>query len=522
MQIGLRKYHLKPRRGFRERSEKKLLESILRGRLADDSEEIVPFRGRLAESSKDLRQASFVCDDFETSDPFEAVVYYIAVASKNSTMAHCDIIYMTFFIINVSVHVCDTMQHIHFLVLFQEMAESNAHVNKGKATEVATKTLLYTWGLGKSGQLGTGHEQTEHTPQIVKLPGDRKLHICLKQVACGGLYTGVLTDRGDIYTFGSGKYGRLGSGCEDTLPSPVKISVPDKVLQISCGSWHGAAVTCAGSLVVWGHRKGCGQSSADSTVAILTPPSVLRLTQEHRVVGVACGHNYTIAWTDAGRVMSWGSGHHGLLGHGSTNDISSPRVISALQEVDVVQAAAGYSHSAFVTSQGGVHVCGKGKDGALGIGETNLSDASSPVQVAFPESVHITKISCSVGEHHGHTLALTNDGRVFSWGGGYKGKLGLGHQDSRYTPTLIPPAHFNMESVTVVCAGGIHSTAATAAGSVFTWGCGSDGRLGHPEGQGHRYLFRSDIPKRVVGLGEKVKRALVACSYYHTAAIVEL
>ncbi|KAK7482222.1 hypothetical protein BaRGS_00026571 [Batillaria attramentaria] len=434
MQIGLRKYHLKPRRGFRERSEKKLLESILRGRLADDSEEIVPFRGRLAESSKDLRQASFVCDDFETSDPFEAVVYYIAVASKNSTMAHSDIIY----------------------------------------------------------------------------------------VACGGLYTGVLTDRGDIYTFGSGKYGRLGSGCEDTLPSPVKISVPDKVLQISCGSWHGAAVTCAGSLVVWGHRKSCGLSSADSTVAILTPPSVLRLTQEHRVVGVACGHNYTIAWTDAGRVMSWGSGHHGVLGHGSTNDISTPRVISALQEVDVVEAAAGYSHSAFVTSQGGVHVCGKGKDGALGIGETNLSDASSPVQVAFPESVHITKISCSVGEHHGHTLALTNDGRVFSWGDGYKGKLGLGHQDSRYTPTLIHPAHFNMESVTVVCAGGIHSTAATAAGSVFTWGCGSDGRLGHPEGQGHRYLFRSDIPKRVVGLGEKVKRALVACSYYHTAAIVEL
>ena len=39
-----------------------------------------------------------------------------------------------------------------------------------------------------------------------------------------------------------------------------------------------------------------------------------------------------------------------------------------------------------------------------------------------------------------------------------------------------------------VCAGGIHSSAVTVDGGVFTWGCGSDGRLGHPEAEGHRYL----------------------------------
>ena len=27
-------------------------------------------------------------------------------------------------------------------------------------------------------------------------------------------------------------------------------------------------------------------------------------------------------------------------------------------------------------------------------------------------------------------------------------------------------------------------------GAVWTWGCGSDGRLGHPEAEGHRYLYR--------------------------------
>ena len=298
------------------------------------------------------------------------------------------------------------------------------------------------------------------------------------------------------------------------------------VIQVSCGSWHGAAVTVSGGLMVWGHRKGCGTPTANSatgaeqTSSILTRPYLLLTASQHKVVGVACGHNYTLVWTQEGRVFSWGSGHHGVLGHGSNDDVASPQLLQALQDENVTEASAGYSHSAFVTVDGRVYTCGKGTDGALGLGAGNLSDIAKPKPVAFLEKGQVVKVSCSVGEHHGHTLALTCEGSVYSWGDGYKGKLGLGHQDSSYTPTLIPTSHFNMERVTVVCAGGIHSTAATAEGSVFTWGCGSDGRLGHPEGQGHRYLFRSDVPKKVEGLKAKLKHALVSCTYYHTAAVI--
>ena len=300
------------------------------------------------------------------------------------------------------------------------------------------------------------------------------------------------------------------------------------VLQVSCGSWHGAAVTVSGGLMVWGHRKGCGIPTAANsatnnkqTSSIVTRPYILLTANEHRVVGVACGHNFTLVWTQEGRVLSWGSGHHGVLGHGSNDDVASPRLLQALQGENITEASAGYSHSAFVAADGRVYTCGKGKDGALGLGEGSLSDIAKPKLVAFPDKEQVVKVSCSVGEHHGHTLALTSEGRVFSWGDGYKGKLGLGNQDSHYAPTPIPASYFNTECITVVCAGGIHSTAATAEGSVFTWGCGSDGRLGHPEGQSHRYLFRSDVPKKVEGLDAKSKRALVSCTYYHTAAVIE-
>ena len=94
----------------------------------------------------------------------------------------------------------------------------------------------------------------------------------------------------------------------------------------------------------------------------------------------------------------------------------------------------------------------------------------------------VEMVSCSVGEHHPHTLILTVRGSVYSCGDGYKGKLGVGDLEWRYEPCIVE----GLENVVQVAAGGIHSAALDREGKVFTWGCGSDGRLGHPGAEGHR------------------------------------
>ena len=95
----------------------------------------------------------------------------------------------------------------------------------------------------------------------------------------------------------------------------------------------------------------------------------------------------------------------------------------------------------------------------------------------------------------GRSLALTADGAVWSWGNGGHGKLG--HGDNRH---LLLPKKIEAfgQRVVSVSAHEHHSIALTADGAVFTWGKGADGCLGHGEDLSDQLL-----PKKV-----EVSRAL--------------
>jgi len=120
----------------------------------------------------------------------------------------------------------------------------------------------------------------------------------------------------------------------------------------------------------------------------------------------------------------------------------------------------------------------------LGHGDEQRQPLPRVVEVFAGQRV----VATSVGGDH--NLALTASGAVWSWGGGGSGRLGHGDQQEQLLPKKVEA--MAGQRVIAVSAGGEHSLAITADGAVFTWGEGEHGCLGHGEDRSNQML-----PKKV-------------------------
>lgn len=74
---------------------------------------------------------------------------------------------------------------------------------------------------------------------------------------------------------------------------------------------------------------------------------------------MSCGGKHTLILTEELEVLSFGVGEFGHLGTGSTEDSLVPAPLVSLESMDVVQVAAGFDHSLVLTSDGRVHSWGR-------------------------------------------------------------------------------------------------------------------------------------------------------------------
>lgn len=109
---------------------------------------------------------------------------------------------------------------------------------------------VFMWGRGEDGQLGLGDTSDQDEPTYV----DALRGVGVRQIACGSGHTVVLTTDGEVYTWGRGDDGRLGHGDNGWkyVPRITQSLAGQIVVQVTCGSYHTAAVTGNGDLYTWG------------------------------------------------------------------------------------------------------------------------------------------------------------------------------------------------------------------------------------------------------------------------------
>ena len=203
-------------------------------------------------------------------------------------------------------------------------------------------------------------------------------------------------------------------------------------------------------------------------------PTLLRGELEDKsVVQVAAGCEYTMFVTADGLVFACGFNGHGHLGVGDTGDRLVPTLVTGqLQGRAAVYIAAAGAHTLCITADGSLFSWGRNASGQLGVGDTG--DRHLPTLVTELQGKQVVHVAAG----NDHTICTTAKGSVFTWGGGDVGQLGLGDDRSkRLVPTLVR-GELQNRTVMQIAAGLAHSACMAKDGSVFTWGDNEHGQLG--------------------------------------------
>jgi alpha-tubulin suppressor-like RCC1 family protein len=168
-----------------------------------------------------------------------------------------------------------------------------------------------------------------------------------------------------------------------------------------------------------------------------------------------------------GTLWTWGSGGYGQLG---INDaiIRSTPVTTFAGGTNWKSVSSTGRFTAAIKTDGSLWVWGINSNGQLGVND--LTNRSTPV-TTFAGGNDWKQVSC--GEDH--TLAVKTDGTLWSWGSGSDGRLGNNNSSRRSTPVTTLTGGTNWKSVS---AGQSHSTAIRKDGTLWLWGNNNFGELG--------------------------------------------
>jgi E3 ubiquitin-protein ligase HERC2 len=313
---------------------------------------------------------------------------------------------------------------------------------------------VYASGYAAHGRLGIGGTDNVATPTPLASLATRGIAIKKLAIHSGGKHCLAVTTQGELYSWGEGEDGKLGLGSTINveLPHLVEAMKSKCVVDASCGSSHSACITEDGSLYTWGKGR-YGRLGHNDHETHLKPKQVVSLKGEH-VTCVACGSGdaQTLCTTSSGCVYSWGDGDYGKLGRGGNEGSKVPKKIESLSGKGVIKLLCGSQFSMALTSQGHVYTWGKGDYYRLGHGDD--SHQRTPRRVlGLLANEKVIDIGCGSL----HCIVCTESGRVFAWGDNDEGQIGNDTTQAVSVPKRIIIA--DNVSIDHVACGSAHSIA---------------------------------------------------------------
>ncbi|CCI39952.1 unnamed protein product [Albugo candida] len=399
-------------------------------------------------------------------------------------------------------------------ITLRAAATVNRLATRQRNRALSTQASVFTWGTGTQGQLG--HGSFEKTG--IRNSYEELFPILLesfegKSVAkldFGAAHSAAIDEEGKLYTWGSNEYHQLGHGSSnqdiECVPRLVDALEGIKIVDISCGEYHTAAVDEEGKLFTWGWGGSTLKGSGALGHAGGEDESIPRLVrtlvdQGVPIKSVECGELHTVALTKDGEIWAWGNGEYGRLGNGASDNFEVPEPIEYFADQNVASISAGRDFTFAITEHGEVYSWGINSHSQLGLGGGLTVDyynmETIPVVVEALSNLNVTQVSAG----YDHAAAVTKDGKMFMWGA----KLWL----EPHEMTILQ----DEEIISVKC-GRYYTAALSSTGKLYTFGKGHSSCLGHGE---RKTLLQ---PAQIESL-DRYNVVSVTCGYSHMGALTK-
>ena len=239
-----------------------------------------------------------------------------------------------------------------------------------------------------------------------------------------------------------------------TLSTTAVIGSPEPMIAI--GNQFVIVQDANGKLWGWGDNTNgvLGDFPSPQTGTTITSPIQLNLPSNITSVSVSAGYDHVLMLASDGCVYAWGNNEYGQLGIDNGGAmLTTPTLVSALQNKDIVAVAAGTRFSLALSKNGKVYSFGQNEKLQLGYTLANgATYSATPRQLTAPAltDVFITKIDAGVSS----AAAIDADGKVYLWGATENYILGTNDQLTQREPFVLP----NTKTTTPVVDSALYST----------------------------------------------------------------
>eukprot|EP00935_MAST-01C_sp_MAST-1C-sp1_P002881 g2881.t1 len=323
--------------------------------------------------------------------------------------------------------------------------------------------ILLGWGYGDDGRIGSGRLATELAPLSIQNPLQKQR---IRKLCAGVTHTVALSTSFTVFTWGFGANGQLGHGSDvkqAIIPKAVEGLANYKVMLIAAGYYHTLAAIDSGNSYSWGMGKDGQLGQGEEEDEDLFEPEEILLLKDCRAKILACGGYHSGIKTekkfasDTVKIASvvlqtFGAGSHGQLGHGDLEPRFAPTPCEAtkpnpLGQQGIDRVEFGGFHSAMYTSngyapghlqhKGGLWLWGCGGDGQQAVRDDgrgrHLDDVLVPTKNMMMSGAKVFDFSLG----HRHTIVSSITGSVYTFGNGRFGQLGHGNCDDLHDPVYF-------------------------------------------------------------------------------------